>query len=134
QGDSRHNDQLPNILSAAYRQQSHDFTVEWLGKVEKIGPDGLTGQDLLSYEIFVRDARMSLAAEQFPGWMLPVSQYYNLGSIMAILGSGSGAQPFNTVQDYDGWSRRSLGIPALFEQAIANMRQGMAAGVVQPRD
>jgi len=53
---------------------------------------------------------------------------------MAILGSGSGAQPFNTVQDYDGWSRRSLGIPALFEQAIANMRQGMAAGVVQPRD
>ncbi|WP_433925973.1 DUF885 domain-containing protein [Stenotrophomonas nematodicola] len=134
QGDARHNDQLPNILSAAYRQQSHDFSVEWLGKVEKIGPDGLTGQDLLSYEIFVRDARMSLAAEQYPGWMLPVSQYYNLGSIMAILGSGSGAQPFNTVQDYDTWSRRSLGIPSLFDQAIANMRQGMAAGVVQPRD
>ena len=134
QGDSRHNDQLPNILSAAYRQQSHDFTQEWLGKVEKIGPDGLTGQDLLSYQIFVRDARMSLANEKYPGWMLPMSQYYNLGSIMAILGSGSGAQPFNTVQDYDTWSRRSLGISPLFEQAIANMREGMRAGVVQPRD
>ena len=134
QGDSRHNDQLPNILSAAYRQQSHDFTEEWLGKVEKIGPDGLSGQDLLSYQIFVRDARMSLANEKYPGWMLPMSQYYNLGSIMAILGSGSGAQPFNTVQDYDTWSRRSLGIPPLFEQAIANMREGMRAGVVQPRD
>jgi len=134
QGDSRYNDQLPNILSAAYRQQSHDFTVQWLGKIEKIGQDGLSGQDLLSYEIFVRDARMSLAAEQSPGWMLPVSQYYNLGSIMAILGSGSGAQPFNTVADYDAWSRRSLGIAPLFDQAIANMRQGMSAGVVQPRD
>jgi uncharacterized protein (DUF885 family) len=134
QGDGRHNDQLPNILSSAYRQQSHDFTQQWLGKVEKIGPDGLTGQDLLSYQIFVRDARMSLAAEKYPGWMLPVSQYYNLGSIMAILGSGSGAQPFNTVQDYDTWSKRSLGIPPLFDQAIANMRQGMSAGVVQPRD
>lgn len=134
QGDARHNDQLPNILSAAYRQQSHDFTVEWLGKVEKIGTDGLTGQDLLSYEIFVRDARMSLAAEKYPSWMLPVSQYYNLGSIMAILGSGSGAQPFNTVADYDGWSRRSLGIAPLFDQAVANMRDGMKAGVVQPRD
>lgn len=134
QGDSRYNDQLPNILSAAYRQQSHDFTEQWLGKVEKIGPDGLTGQDLLSYQIFVRDARMSLAAEKYPTWMLPVSQYYNLGSIMAILGSGSGAQPFNTVQDYDNWSKRSLGIPALFDQAIANMRDGMRAGVVQPRD
>lgn len=134
QGDARHNDQLPNILSAAYRQQSHDFTVEWLGKVEKIGPDGLSGQDLLSYEIFVRDARMSLAAEKYPSWMLPVSQYYNLGSIMAILGSGSGAQPFNTVADYDSWSKRSLGIAPLFDQAVANMREGMKAGVVQPRD
>ena len=134
QGDARHNDQLPNILSAAYRQQSHDFTVEWLGKVEKIGADGLTGQDLLSYQIFVRDARMSVAAERYPGWMLPISQYYNLGSIMAILGSGSGAQSFNTVKDYDNWSKRSLGIAPLFDQAIANMRQGMAAGVVQPRD
>ncbi len=134
QGDARYNDELPNILSAAWRQQSHDFTTEWLGKVEKIGSDGLQGQDLLSYEMFVRDARASLAAEQYPSWMLPISQYYNLGSIMAILGAGAGAQPFNTALDYDRWSRRSLGIPPLFDQAIANMRQGMAAGVVQPRD
>ncbi|WP_313456231.1 DUF885 family protein [Stenotrophomonas sp.] len=134
QGDGSHNDQLPNILSAAWRQQSHDFTTEWLGKVEKIGPQGLTGQDLLSYQIFVRDAQMSLAAEKYPSWQMPISQYYNLGSIMAILGSGSGAQPFNTVADYDAWSRRSLGIPPLFDQAIANMREGMKAGVVQPRD
>jgi len=134
QGDARYNGELPNILSAAWRQQSHDFTTQWLGKVEKIGSSGLQGQDLLSYEIFVRDAKASLAAEQHPAWMLPISQYYNLGSIMAILGAGAGAQPFNTVKDYDDWSRRSLGIPALFEQATANMRQGMAAGVVQPRD
>ncbi len=134
QGEARYNDQLPNILSAAWRQQSHDFTTEWLGKVEKLGSDGLQGQDLLSYEIFVRDARASLAAECYPSWMMPISQYYNVGSIMAILGAGAGAQPFNTVQDYDTWSRRSLGIPELFDQAIDNMRQGMKAGVVQPRD
>ena len=134
QGDARYNDQLPNILSAAWRQQSHDFTTEWLGKVEKVGSDGLQGQDLLSYEIFVRDARASLAAERYPSWMMPISQYYNIGSIMAILGAGAGAQPFNTVKDYDTWSRRSLGIPDLFNQAIDNMRQGMKAGVVQPRD
>ncbi|MGF6419033.1 uncharacterized protein (DUF885 family) [Stenotrophomonas sp. AN71] len=134
QGELRYNDQLPNILSATWRQQSHDFTTQWLGKVEKLGSDGLQGQDLLSYEIFVRDARASLAAERYPSWMMPISQYYNIGSIMAILGAGAGAQPFNTVQDYDTWSRRSLGIPELFDQAIDNMRQGVKAGVVQPRD
>lgn len=134
QGDARYNGELPNFLSPAWRQQSHDFTTEWLGKVEKIGSSGLQGQDLISYEIFVRDARASLAAEKHPSWMMPISQYYNLGSIMAILGAGAGAQPFNTAKDYDDWSRRALGIPALFEQATANMRQGVAAGVVQPRD
>ncbi len=133
QGDARYNDQLPNFLSAASRQQSHDFMVEWLGKVEAVGPAGLQGQDLLSYEIFVRDARVSLAGEQYPTWLLPINQYYNLSSIIAVLGSGAGAQPFRTVKDYENWSKRSLGIPALFDQAIANMREGIAAGVVQPR-
>jgi uncharacterized protein (DUF885 family) len=133
QGDGRHNGELPNFLSAAFRQQSHDFTVEWLGKVEAIGPQGLTGQDLLSYELFVRDARLALEAEKFPSWMMPISQYSNVASIMAVLGSGAGPQPFATVKDYENWSRRSVGIPALFDQAIANMRQGIAAGVVQPR-
>lgn len=133
QGDGRYNDQLPNFLSAAFRQQSHDFASEWLAKVEAVGPAGLSGQDLLSYEIFVRDARNVLAAEQFPSWMLPINQYYNVANVMAMLGSGTGAQPFETVQDYDNWSRRALGIPELFDQAIANMRQGIGAGVVQPK-
>ena len=39
QGDPRYNDQLPNFLSAASRQQSHDFMVEWLGKAEAVGID-----------------------------------------------------------------------------------------------
>ncbi|WP_433851957.1 DUF885 domain-containing protein [Stenotrophomonas nitritireducens] len=133
QGDPRFNDQLPNFLSPASRQQAHDFMVEWLGKAEAVGKDGLQGQDLLSYEIFVRDAHTSLAAEQYPSWMLPINPYNNLASLVAVLGSGAGAQPFRTVKDYENWSRRSLGVPALFDQAIANMREGMAAGVVQPR-
>jgi uncharacterized protein (DUF885 family) len=133
QGDHRYDDQLPNYLSPAFRQQSHDFTTQWLAKIEAIGADGLSGQDLLSYEIFVRDARSALAAEQFPTWMQPVNQFYNVASIAAMLGSGTGAQPFETVQDYDNWARRADQLPVLFDQAIANMREGMKAGVVQPR-
>jgi uncharacterized protein (DUF885 family) len=133
QGDPRFNDQLPNFLSAASRQQSHDFMVQWLGKVEAVNPEGLQGQDLLSYQIFLRDAQNSLKGEQYPSWMLPINPYYNVPSIIAVLGSGSGAQPFRTLNDYENWSKRSLAVPALFDQAIANMREGMAAGVVQPR-
>ena len=133
QGDPRYNSELPNFLSAASRQQTHEFNQQWLQKIEAIGPDGLSGQELLSYQIFVRDARNLLDAERFPSWMLPINQYFNIANVTALLGSGTGAQPFETVQDYDNWSHRSLGIPDLFDQAIANMTAGMQAGVVQPK-
>ena len=133
QGDPRWNDQLPNYLSAEFRQRNRDFTAQWLAKVEAIGEDGLAGQDLLSYRIFVRNARDALEAEQYPSWMQPVNQFNSPATLVAMLGSGSSAQPFKTVQDYDNWLRRAGQVPALFDQAVANMEQGMAAGVVQPR-
>jgi len=133
QGDPRYNDQLPNFLSADYRKRSHEFTQHWLDKVQKIGPGGLQGQDLISYEIFVHDAKSSLEGDQFPGWMIPVNQFYNIANFAVMLGSGTGAQPFRTVKDYENWEKRASKVPALFDQAIANMRQGVADGVVQPR-
>jgi len=133
QGDPRYNDQLPNFLSEEYRDRSHDFTAGWLEKIEAVGSDGLEGQDLLSYQIFVRNAKDELASEQFPSWMQPVNQFYNIASTVVQLGSGTGAQPFETVEDYDNWSKRASQVPVLFDQAIANMKQGVEAGVVQPR-
>lgn len=133
QGDPRYNDQLPNTLSLAFRQQYHEFNQQWLARVEAIGDAGLGGQDLLSYQLFVRDIRAALAGRDQPGWMMPVSAYYSPATLIALLGSGAAAQPFESVRDYENWSRRSLGIPALFNQAIDNMRAGIAAGVVPPR-
>ena len=133
QGDPRYNDRLPNFLSPDYRDQSREFTERWLREVESVGSEGLQGQDLLSYEIFTSDLRHELEGEKFPGWMQPVNQFYNIASTIVQLGSGTGAQPFKTVEDYDNWHARASQVPVLFDQAIANMRQGVEAGVVQPR-
>ncbi|MDQ3289209.1 MAG: DUF885 family protein [Pseudomonadota bacterium] len=133
QGDPRYNDQLPNFLSPEYREKSRAFTERWLQTIEGVGAEGLTGQDLLSYEIFVRDARNELESERFPGWQQPINQFYNFASTAVQLGSGTGAQPFKTVEDYDNWRRRASQVPVLFDQAIANSRIGMTTGVVQPR-
>lgn len=133
QGDPRYNDQLPNFLSAEFRDQSLRFTRDWLQRIESVGADGLQGQDLLSYQIFVRDARNEIESSRFPDWMQPINQFYNIASTVVQLGSGTGAQPFKTVQDYDNWQRRASRFPVLFDQAIANMREGIDAGVVQPR-
>lgn len=133
QGDPRYNDQLPNTLSPEYREQSRAFTQRWLDTIQGVGSEGLAGQDLLSYQIFVRKAQNALEAERFPGWQQPVNQFYNFASTAVQLGSGTGAQPFKTVADYDNWRKRGARVPVLFDQAIANARIGMSNGVVQPR-
>ncbi len=133
QGDNRYNDQLPDFGSADYRKRSHEFTVEWLDKAEKLGDAGLSGQDLLSYRIFVEEQKQSLEGEKFPDWMMPVNQMGSTVSYAVMLGSGQVAQPFKTVQDYDNWLTRAARVPVLLDTEIANMREGMKAGVVQPR-
>ena len=132
-GDNRYNDQLPDTGSAAYRQQMQQFTQDWLKKVEAIGPAGLTGQDLLSYEIFVADAKDTLESFKFPDWQMPVNQMRSTATLAVQLGSGTGAQPFKTVKDYDNWLARAGRLPVLIDTEIANMREGMKTGVVMPR-
>jgi uncharacterized protein (DUF885 family) len=132
-GDPRYNDQLPNSLSAEHRDRERDFYRRYLERAKAIGADGLGGQDRLSYDVFVRNQVTELEGFAFPQHLMPVNQFYNLANLLAMLGSGKGAQPFKTVADYDAWLRRASQVPVLFDQAIANMREGMAKGIVQPR-
>jgi uncharacterized protein (DUF885 family) len=132
-GDTRYNAELPDFGSQQYRDESKKFLQDWLAKAEAIGSEGLTGQDLLNYEIFTKDAKDQIESFQFPGWMTPVNQMDSTASLAVQFGSGSGAQPFKTVKDYDNWLARGARIPVLFDTEIANMKQGIAGGVVQPK-
>jgi uncharacterized protein (DUF885 family) len=133
QGDPRYNDQMPDFYSAEFRKDSLDFAKRWLQKAEAVGADGLDGQALLSYEIFVADLKDAIEGDKYPGWMLPINQMGSLVTYAAMLGSGTSAQPFKTVKDYENWLARGNRLPVLVDSMIGNMREGMKAGVVQPR-
>ena len=132
-GDPRYNGELPNTLSPEYEAQKRDFQQRYLERARAIGPAGLTGQDRLSYDIFTLNRESALEELDYPERLIPINQFYNPANSLAQLGSGTGAQPFVTVKDYDDWLRRAAHIPAIFEQAAANMRAGMKAGIVEPR-
>lgn len=132
-GDNRFNDQLPNFLSPEFRKKSHDFTVKWLEKVKEIDRKLLTGQDRLSYDVFIYQSEMALEGEEFPGHLIPINQSSNIANFFAQLGSGQSLQPFNTVEDYDNWLKRAEGGQAIIEQSIINMNQGIENNVVQPK-
>ena len=132
-GDARYNDQLPDFFSAASRAEASVFTKAWLARVESLDLDALSPQRRLSAEILLRDLKLELESERFPSWQQPLDQFRNVAALFAQLGSGTNAQPFKTVEDYDHWLKRASRLPVLFTTMQANMREGMASGVVQPR-
>lgn len=132
-GDRRFNDRLENSLSAEHRTRQRMLEEEYLSLLDEVDSESLDEQARLSYQIFRRDREIALEALQHPTHLLPVDQFYNIAGRFAMLGSGQSAQPFNDYQDYLNWSERLQRIPAVFEQAIANMQEGVERGIVQPR-
>jgi len=132
-GDHRYDDQLPNSIGPAHRAEAKALNARYLADVKAIDPAQLSPADRISYDIFVRERERERAAERFPSHLLPINQAGSLITFMPSLGSGKNAQPFDTVEDYERWLRRLDGMVVWMDQAIANMREGIAKGVVQPR-
>jgi uncharacterized protein (DUF885 family) len=132
-GDNRFNDDLGNSIGPEYLRASRALEEEYLQRVGDIDPADLEGQDLLTHEIFVQDRRTAIDGFRFPAELLPVDQQSGLPSFFAQLGSGASVQPFATVRDYEDFLGRAADFPVWVDQAIANMREGIEKGVVQPR-
>jgi uncharacterized protein (DUF885 family) len=132
-GDPRYNGELVNNLSPEHERRVRGFHQKYLEAARAIGHGGLDGQDRLSYDIFTLNRESALEDLKFPERLLPVNQFYNIANTLAQLGSGKGAQPFRTVKDYDDWLSRASRAPAVFDQAIANMREAVPQNIVQPR-
>ena len=132
-GDPRYNAEMPNLLAPEYEERTRAFHQKYLARARAIGSSGLTGQDQLSFDIFTLNRESALEDLRFPDLLLPVDQFYNIANNVAQMGSGTSAQPFVTVKDYEDWLKRAAQIPTIFDQAIVNMRLGVQRGIVQPR-
>jgi uncharacterized protein (DUF885 family) len=132
-GDLRYNDQLPNVLGEDFRRQQTEFNQRWLERIQSVSRDELTGQDRLSYDIFVYDRKQALEGDRYPGQEIPLNQFFSFPNFIAQMGSGQSIQPFQTVEQYQDWLKRMDAVVVIWDQAIANMREGMQHKVVQPR-
>lgn len=132
-GDPRYNDRYTVTIGPEYLEASRALYGRSLDAANAIPAEALDPQRRLSRELFVRDLEEQLEGYRFPDHLLPMDQFYNEANIFAMLGSGTSAQPFETVADYENFLARADDFPAWVEQAIANMRLGMASGIVQPK-
>jgi uncharacterized protein (DUF885 family) len=132
-GDNRFNDRLANWGSPEYREKTEAMDREFLERLLEIDRDQLEYRDRLSYDIFRLDREESLEGYQYPGHLQPINQFRNVMNFFVQLGSGSSAQPFNTVEDYENFLSRVDDFVVNVDQMMMNMQEGMREGVVQPR-
>lgn len=131
-GDHRFNDRLAITIAPEWREEAEAIERRFLARAESIDPAALDHDARLSRTLFIRERESAIAGYQFPDHLIPLNQFYNMGNFMAQLGSGEGAQPFNTVEDYEDFLSRMADFSRWVDQAMANMREGIERGVVQP--
>lgn len=132
-GISDYNDRFSPPINSQTLAQSLAFEEEYLAKIKAIDASALSGQDLLSYQIFLRKREMAIKGAQFPSHLMPIHQMGGAHSYFASLGSGKSAQPFNTADDYRHFMSRAQGFATYMDSAIVAMKEGIETSIVLPK-
>jgi uncharacterized protein (DUF885 family) len=132
-GDNRFSDQIGMSIAPAMRAQQFALYRSYLKRLQAISPMQLVQRDRTSYDILQYELTMALRFEAFPEHLLPINQMDSLPVTLANYASGEGSQPLTTVREYKAYLNRLAQLGPWIDQAIANMREGMRVGVVQPR-
>lgn len=132
-GDNRFADQIG--MSISPKNRAHQFALYkgYLKRLHTIHRDGLAQRDQTSYDILDYELKTALRFEAFPEHLLPLNQMDALPVTLANYSSGQQAQSLVTVKDYQAYLSRLNQLGPWIDQAIANMREGMKRGVVQPK-
>ena len=132
-GDSRYNDQLGLAISPSVRAAQFSLYRSMQKQLMTVHREQLGAQDQLTYDLLTYELNNAMQLESFPDHLLPLNQFDNVPSTLANYASGTGSQPLATVKQYYDYLNRLNQLPAWIDQAIANMKQGMRSGVVQPK-
>jgi uncharacterized protein (DUF885 family) len=136
-GDMRYAGQLGDPFSDAHFAAEKAADQAALAQLAAIPRAKLSPTDQIAYDVFKRSTEIDLEGYR-PDLLkiakaMPINHFYGLHLDYADLSSGQGAAPFKTVKDYEDALKRHAQYPHLVDEIIARFRQGMAAGLVEPR-
>ncbi len=132
-GDERYNDLLPNDGSVEYIKQYESYNKKFLDSLGKYDRESLDANDKLSYDFLKDQLDMNLEGLKYHTEYLPFNQMFALPLTIGQLGSGTSAQPFKTVKNYEDWLKRVSAFSVWADTAIGNFKKGMQSGIVLPK-
>lgn len=131
--DPRYEAVWPNDISAAYREQVAAMCKRYLGELAQYDRDTMPVTDQLSYDTLRWSLSLRLDGTRQFFHLLPVNQFDCATLTFGQLGSGASVHPFRTARNFRDFISRARGFSAWVDTAMANMREGVARGIVPPR-
>lgn len=131
--EERYEDKFVNELTAGHRATVVKLNTETLKALNRIDLKQLNAAERITRDLLDYQLRTNLEEMHYDFYRTPINQFYSLPVTLVQLASTEGAQPFKTVANYEHFLTRLDGFPGWVDTAIANMREGMGKGVVQPK-
>ncbi|HUJ60709.1 MAG TPA: DUF885 domain-containing protein [Kofleriaceae bacterium] len=128
-GDHRYDDKWSDLSDGAIAAD-HAKVKEFLARFEAIDTTGFPEQEALNKELMVRALRQQVDNMRFENWLMPVNQ---MSGLQLQLPQLPAVLRFETVADYENYLTRLHGIPKLFDQTTALLREGIAKHLVPPK-
>jgi uncharacterized protein (DUF885 family) len=127
-GDPRYNDKL-NDRSAPAIERGKAHSRDVLRRIREIDRTLLTGQGVVSYDLYRRAAEEAVALQRFPTELMPINQ---MGGVHISIPELPRLAPLRTAKDYEDFLARLAAYPRQVDQIVELMKRGMATGWVPP--
>jgi uncharacterized protein (DUF885 family) len=127
-----YDDKFPNYISQAYKNKRESFYNKYKDTLSEYDKSTLTEDQQMSYDVLKWECDVNLEALTYPTNLMPVDQMWTINLVMGQFASGSSAQPFKTVEDYNNWLNRVDEFIIWGDTAVANMRKGILQEIVLP--
>jgi uncharacterized protein (DUF885 family) len=136
-GDMRYADRLGDFFSDAAFEESRQAARRELAALARIDRSALSPDEQVAYDVFKWDRETDLQGLQGEVFqasvVLPVDHFNGFHTDFADLSSGESIAPFKTLADYENSLKRVDDFVRAVDGSITRMRQGVAAGTVQPK-
>ena len=134
-GINDYNSQIEITISVEYIKKAKALNQKYLSQLAVINKSGLTASELLSIDVLTYKLKSENdRVNNSLGFFRPVDQFvFSFPTRFATLGSGAGFVPFNTEKDYRNFISRMNRFQIWVDQAIANMKKGIAQNNTNPK-
>jgi uncharacterized protein (DUF885 family) len=98
--------------------------------IKSIDRTKLSPTDMISYDLYRRNAEFSIEGDQFPFELLPINQ---MGGVQQSVAQVITSTTFKTTKDYEDLIARLNAVPVLIDQTISLLQKGLEQKITPPQ-